>query len=108
MSGSSTHLIAKRQKDLQGGWPDYAVYAGEQLAGRIYQMHDKSWFWGVNALTVDMTVGAVMHGYATGLDEAKAKLRAAFERWLVWARAVPASDLKHPRIAAELRNMGAS
>jgi hypothetical protein len=55
------------------------VYAGEQLVGRIYCKLRRSdveqWFWGVNALTVDRTIGIAMHGYATDLDDAKDKLR---------------------------------
>ncbi len=53
-----------------------------------------------------MSIGAVMHGHATGIEDAKAKLRAAFEKWLAWAQAMPASDLKYPRVHAELRKMG--
>ena len=63
-------LVAKRQEGLHGGKPDYFVYAGSQLVGRIYQTHLKgsseNWFWGINGLTVDVTVGAVMQGHASG------------------------------------------
>ena len=48
-------LVAKRQDDLPGGKPDYLVYAGSQLVGRIYQTHltgsSETWFWGINGLT---------------------------------------------------------
>jgi hypothetical protein len=102
-------LIPRRQEDLHGNRPDYLVYAGAQLVGRIYQTHlsglGASWFWGVNGLTVDMTVGATMHGHAADLQDAKAKLRTAFDRWHQWAMAMPADDLKHPRLAAELKRM---
>ena len=74
--------------------------------GRIYQMHSERWFWGVNALVVDSTVGGGMHGYAESLDDAKTKLRSAFERWLVWALAIPQTDLKYPNIAEELEKIG--
>ena len=94
---SHIELVPQRQDDLQGGRPDYFIFAGAQLVGRIYQSYlsglGASWFWGVNGLTVDMTVGAVMHGHATDLQDAKAKLRTAFDRWLEWARAMPADDL---------------
>jgi hypothetical protein len=104
-------LIARRQPDLHGGHPDYFVFAGEQLVGRIYQTHftstSEGWFWGVNGLTVDSTVGAVMHGYALSFRDARAKLRTAFDRWLEWAMAMPAEDLKHCAIAAGLRAMDA-
>ena len=93
-------LVAKRQKELHGGKPDYFVYAGSQLVGRIYQTHmtgsSENWFWGVNSLTVDVTVGAVMHGHASDLLDAKAKLRTAFNRWIEWAEAMPRDDLKNP------------
>jgi hypothetical protein len=104
-------LIAKRQEDdLHNGHPDYHVYAGRQMVGRIYKTHltatKDNWFWGINAITWDMSLGEVMHGSATGLDDAKMKLRATFEKWLVWALAIPATDLKHPHIAEELSKMG--
>ena len=41
VSASPIQLVAKREEDLQGAMPDYAVYAGEQLVGRIYQMHQE-------------------------------------------------------------------
>ena len=46
-----------------------------------------------------------MHGHATDLQDAKAKLRTAFDRWHEWAMAMPADDLKHPRLMAELERM---
>jgi hypothetical protein len=102
-------LVAKRQDDLEGDRPDYSVYAGEQLVGRVYCQVKRSdveeWFWSVNALTVDRTIGIAMHGYAADLDDAKDKLRAAFEAWLLWARAVPLSDLKRPHVEEELKHM---
>ena len=106
---SRVALVARRQADLSQGYPDFHVYAGSQLVGRIYQTHFSStaegWFWGVNALTVDLSVGAVMHGYAAGFSESKTKLRAAFDRWLEWAEAMPKDDPKYPSIAAELKAM---
>ena len=106
---SRIELVARRQEDLHQGFPDYHVYAGNQLVGRIYQTHFNStsggWFWGVNALMADLSVGAVMHGYAADLSDAKAKLRAAFHRWIEWAEAMPTDDLKYPSIAAQLKAM---
>ena len=50
------------------------VYAGQQLVGRIYHTHfvktANSWFWGINSLTVDLSVGAVMSGFARDLLDA--------------------------------------
>ena len=47
-------LIAKRQVDLDNGHPDYHVYAGKQLVGRIYKTNltgaGDQWVWGVDAL----------------------------------------------------------
>ena len=106
---SPIDLVPRRQEDLHGNRPDYFVYAGAQLVGCIYQTRlsgfAQSWFWGVNGLTVDMTVGATMHGHAADLQEAKSKLRTAFDRWLEWAMAMPADDLKYPRLVAELQRM---
>ena len=103
-------LIPKRQEDLQGGRPDYHIVAGQQLVGRIYKTvmggNTECWFWGVNSVTVDLSVGATMHGHADSLEQARAKLRAAFDVWLAWARAMPRSDLKYERIATELWRMG--
>ena len=55
--------------------------ASGSSAARTRRTSDEDWFWGVNGLTVDMTVGAVIHGYTSGIDDAKAKLRAAFDMW---------------------------
>ena len=48
-------LIARRRQDLEGGYPDYHVYAGEQLVGRIHQCHSTAsrehWFWGIGVPT---------------------------------------------------------
>ena len=52
-----------------------------------------------------MTVGATMQSHAKDLQDAKAKLRTAFDRWLEWATAMPAEDLKQPRLVAELKRM---
>jgi len=69
---SHIDLVPQRQDNLQGGKPDYLIFAGAQLVGRIYQSHlsglGESWFWGVNGVTVDMTVQATMHGHATDLQ----------------------------------------
>jgi hypothetical protein len=105
-------LVARRQPDLHGGHPDYFVVAGEQHVGRIYQTHLSStsdnWWWGINGLTVDLSIGAVMHGHAASLEDALPKLRAAFDLWLVWARAMPVTDLKHRALVEELSAMGAA
>ena len=59
-------LIARRGQDLQGGYPDYHVYAGEQLIGRIHQCHSTAsrahWFWGMHTVTIDLTVGVPAQG----------------------------------------------
>ena len=102
-------LIARRSQDLQGGYADYQIYAGEQLVGRIYERQAiagrELWFWGLHTITLDMTVGAPMHGYAEGFVDARTKLRAAFDRWLEWALAMPRGDMKYLRISAELKKM---
>src|SRR5215207_1476440 len=107
--GSRIDLVARRQEDLSQCYPYFHVYAGNQLVGRIYQTHftglSQGWFWGINGLTVDLSIGAVMHGYAAGFSEAKTKLRAAFNSWVEWAEAVPKNDLKYPSLAAQLKAM---
>jgi hypothetical protein len=106
---SRIELLARRQEDLSQGCPDFHIYAGNQLVGRIYQTHftdlSQGWFWGINGLTVDLSIDAVMHGHAAGFSEAKTKLRAAFNSWVEWAEAVPKDDLKYPSVAAQLKAM---
>ena len=94
-------LVARREKDLQRARPDYSIWAGEQRVGRIYRKHRRSdrefWFWGINGVISDLTVGVPTHGGdATGLEDARARLREAFDHWLVWARAIPRGDLRYP------------
>jgi len=106
---SRIELVARRQERLSQGYPNFHIYAGSQLVGRIYQTHytglSQGWFWGINGLTVDLSIGAVMHGYAAGFSEAKTKLRAAFNSWVEWAEAVRKDDLKYSSVAAQLKAM---
>lgn len=73
----------------------HAIRSGMELLRRLMQ----------EGLTVDITVETVMQGHASGLDDVKVKLRAAFERWLEWALAMPSTDLKHPSISSEIKRM---
>jgi hypothetical protein len=101
---------AKREADLSSGHPDYSIWAGEQRIGRIYQQHAlgcEQWFWGLNTVTLDTTVGVGTHGTADSFDDAKIKFRFAFDHWHDWALAMPRGDMKYPRISAELKKMGA-
>jgi hypothetical protein len=63
---------------------------------RIYLLHQTSatasWWWGINTITFDSTVGDPMKGYAETLPTAQAEFRAAFDRWLAWALALPKWD----------------
>ncbi|WP_068018928.1 hypothetical protein [Rhodoplanes sp. Z2-YC6860] len=99
----------QRQDDLHGGRPDYHIYAGEQMVGRIYKTmmagNTEAWFWGVNGLTADLSIGP-MYGHTETLEEARAKLRETFDRWLAWARSVSKDDLKYRDITTELWRMG--
>ena len=99
-------LIARRQADLDQGYPDYHVYAGAQLVGRIYQMDAMQWFWGINTVMIDATAGAGMSGYAASLEEAQTRFRPAFDRWLALAVAIPLSDLKRAVIDRNLKAIG--
>jgi hypothetical protein len=103
-------LVARREA-MSSGHPNYGVFAGDQRVGRIYQMYTiggrARWFWGLNTITSDMTVGVLTQGHADSFAGARANLRAAFDRWLEWAFAIPRSDMKYPKITIELKKMGA-
>jgi hypothetical protein len=104
-------LTTKRQEDLQGGRPDYHVYAGSRLAGRIYQntrslFGSEIWFWGVQGIFTSIETGQ-MHGSAESFEEAKSKLRTALDLWLCWALAVPPSHLSYVAIRRDLHDVGA-
>lgn len=99
-------LIPRRQPDLQQGFRDYHIYAGEQRVGRIYQTHKTGWWWGINSVMLDMTVGVVLQGYVGTQQEAQKNLRTAFDVWLAWALAMPASDLKFEQIDKNLKAIG--
>jgi hypothetical protein len=96
--------------DVPTIYPDFFVWAGEQRVGRIYEGYSiptrETWHRAINTVTLDMTVGTATQGYAESFDDAKAKFRAGFDRWLEWAWAMPRGDMKYPRISAELKNMG--
>jgi hypothetical protein len=105
-------LVARRDKDLQEGQPDYSIWAGEQRIGRIYRKHRSGdrelWFWRINSVTCDLSVGVPTHGHdATSFEDARAQLRGAFDHWLAWARAMPRGDMRYLRISEELKKMGA-
>ena len=104
-------LIARRSKDLQDDRPDYSIWAGGQRVGRIYRKYRSGgrelWFWGISGVICDLTVGIPTHGGdATSLEDARDRLRVAFDHWLAWARAVPRGDMKYERISVELKKMG--
>ena len=55
-------LIARRQEDLQARYPDYLIYAGERLVGRIYCQvggmgRTEQWYWGVQGAFTSMEIG---------------------------------------------------
>jgi hypothetical protein len=101
-------LVACREKDLQGARMDYSIWAGEQRVGRLYRKYQSGWFWGINGVICDLTVGVPTHGSeATSFEDARARHRKAFDHWLAWAQAIPRGDLRYPRVSAELKKMGA-
>lgn len=57
-------------------------------------------------MLTDARIGRPLQGYADSFDDAKVKLRAAFEAWLVWALSIEPSDLKHPVLARQLAAIG--
>jgi len=101
-------LVPKLRTDLS--YPQYDIFAGEQLVGVIHRnvptATSEIWFWAINTVMVDSTVGAAMKGYNRGLDSAKADFRQAFDVWLAWAIAMPKWDLKRPRIDKNLKAIG--
>ena len=95
-------LLAPRQEDLQARYPDYLIYAGERLVGRIYCQvggmgRTEQWYWGVQGAFTSMEIGP-LHGHAPSFDHAKAQLRTAFDLWLAWALSVPTWQLSCARI----------
>jgi hypothetical protein len=99
-------LVARRQPDLDQGFPDYHVYAGGQTVGRIYQSAQEQWCWAINCVMIDSTAGGGMSGYAASMEEARRRLRPAFDRWLSWALAIEPSDLKYGPLDRNLRAIG--
>ena len=104
-------LLARRQEDLQDRYPDYFIYAGECLVGRIYCQvgglgRTEQWFWGVKGVFTSVEIGQ-LQGLAPSFDHAKAQLRTAFDLWLAWAVAVPPSHLSYARIRKDLGEVGA-
>jgi hypothetical protein len=103
---SRVELVARRRPDLDQGYLDYGVYAGEQLVGRIYQMRSDQWTWAINTVMIDATAGAGMSGHAASMSQAQAALRLAFNRWCDWALAMPESDLKYGPLDRNLKAIG--
>lgn len=105
------HLIAKLNRTRER--PDYDIFAGEQLVGRIYLTHatskTESWWWGLNTITFDSSLGPpeVSRGYVDSLPKAQAAFRKGFDLWLEWALAMPSWDLKHKQVRVELKKIGA-
>ncbi|MFN0191860.1 MAG: hypothetical protein ACKVP5_07760 [Aestuariivirga sp.] len=80
-------LLPKRLAD-----DDFAVMAGEFLAGRIMRKSkafgESVWLWTVTGpyLPPQLQPG---HGEADNLDAARAAFRAKFDAWRVWAAQQP-------------------
>ena len=100
-------LVPRRQPDLGGSRPDYRVYGGEQLVGRIYKSSPGVWFWGLNAIMYDSTVDWPMKGHVPSLDDARGCMRQAFDVWLPWALAIAPDDPKFLRVDQDLTRVGA-
>src|SRR5690349_194374 len=100
-------MVPRRQPDLREGRPDYHVYAGEQLVGRVYESSPGVWFWALNAILYDSTVDWPMKGHVPSMYDARRCMRQAFDVWLPWALGIPPSDPKFPRMDQDLRRIGA-
>jgi hypothetical protein len=99
-------LRTKREADLIAGRTDYSLWAGKQRVGRIYQSSSIApgdWHWAISTLTLDITFRARTQGYAETFEDAQARARVAFDRWLAWARALPTTDTLYPQVSAELK-----
>lgn len=98
-------LVSRREPEtVVGGGPDYLIYAGDRLVGRIYQRAEQ-WFCGVQGIFTSMKIGQ-LHGLAKSL--AKQRLRSAFDVWLAWALAAPSSHLSYATIRRDLTKRGRS
>jgi hypothetical protein len=110
MGSTGISLVPRRSGELAGGGEDYAIYAGEQLVGRIYRgtlaKQRESWFWGLNTVFTDGRQGP-MYGQAETRDAARQRLRERFETWLAWALAVPETHPSFGTIDAQVRRIGA-
>jgi hypothetical protein len=108
-------LVPRLESERLGGdRPDYSIYTGQRMVGRIYLQNvgqftedSEQWFWGVQGVFTSMEIGH-LRGLAGSLDEAKARLRAAFDLWLAWALAAPATHLSYHTISKDLRDVGAA
>lgn len=104
------HVDLNPKMRADHGWPHYDVFAGEQLVGVIHRQIPTAatevWFWTINTVLADSTVGAPMKGYTRSLNEAKADFRQAFNVWLAWAIAMPRWDLKRSQIDKNLKAIG--
>ena len=101
-------LVAHRDIGPRDARPKFSVYAGGQRVGSVYQVNSgkmESWVWSMDGITVDSTVGGPTRGYADSIASATYELRAAVERWLEWAQALPRDDLKYPMVTVELMTM---
>ncbi len=101
-------LVAHRDIGPRDARPKFSIYAGGQRVGSVYQVNSgrmESWVWSMDGITVDSTIGAPTRGYADSIASATYEMRAAVERWLEWARALPREDLKYPLVAVELMTM---
>jgi hypothetical protein len=90
--------------------PDYDIFAGEQLVGRIYLLHvtskTESWWWGLHTVCLDSTVPGRMKGYTDSFENARTSFRDAFDAWLAWAIALPVWDAKQREIGPQLKKIG--
>jgi hypothetical protein len=103
----SIDLVARRNHTRDK--PDYDIFAGEQLVGRIYLMHvtskAESWWWGLHTICFDSTTRGTMKGYTDSFEKARAEFRVAFDAWLAWAVALPVWDPKQRDLGPQLKKM---
>lgn len=103
-------LVARRGEDFHDGRSDYAIFAGKQQVGRIYQSVGPGgsdvWIWNVNTVLSDTRLGR-LGGQAKDIDDGLRLFRPAFEKWLSWALAQPQTHLSFHVIDRQVRAVGA-
>jgi hypothetical protein len=70
--------------------PDYTVFTGEWLIGRIYERHgfpdNVRFFWSLHGVVLTQPPSVHTDGTAANLEEAKAQFQKSWDTWKAWAK----------------------